>query len=300
MIQKQSCIEDAGDLVALETGLIGVLSALTASSIWSLSPGLISRYGKGTDATTLNMLRGLHAVFVLFLIFHLTINERWFVPEGIFIVYISAFFGPLLGDTLYIYSIKHIGGGNAVSISYTYIFFAQLYSYLLYGEQLRIQLILGSFIAIIGVYLVYSGQKNDIKITGFIAALGAALSWGMGATLSKLALNYGDPVTIALLRNLSTTISLLPITYNSAKKVFLDKEIQITAFITGGIGFGVGMTLFLTAINTIGVSATVLATSLTPVLGRILAKFIAGEKPSPKTYLGTIITSTGIFIGLYF
>ncbi|ABN69804.1 protein of unknown function DUF6, transmembrane [Staphylothermus marinus F1] len=284
----------------MQMEVIGVLSALTASSIWSLSPGLISRYGKGVDAITLNMLRSLHAVFVLFFIFLLTINDRWFVPEGILIVYISAFFGPLLGDTLYIHSIKHIGGGNAVSISYTYIFFAQLYSYLLYGEQLRIQLILGSFIAIIGVYLVYSGQRNDIKIIGFLAALGAALSWGMGATLSKLALNYGDPVTIALLRNLSTTISLLPITYNSVKKVFLDKEVQITAFITGGIGFGIGMTLFLTAINTIGVSATVLATSLTPVLGRILAKYIAGEKPSPKTYLGTIITSTGIFIGLYF
>ncbi len=283
--------------------LLGVIYALIASTLWSLSPGLISRFGRNIGSATLNMLRAFYGVVILLIIEVSLINDRWFYPSilGIGIIYVSAFFGPLLGDTLYIHSIKYIGGGNAVTISYLYIFFAQLYSYLLYRENIHLSIIIGSLIAITGVYIVYQGSGGDhLSIKGLILAIGAALSWGMGATLSKLALLFGDPATIALLRNTSTMITLLPITINEAGTVFRDKDITLTALVTGGIGFGIGMTLFLSAINIIGVSATVLATSLTPVLGRLFARIIAGEKPSIKTYIGTIITSIGIFIGVYF
>jgi DME family drug/metabolite transporter len=282
---------------------LGVIYALIASTLWSLSPGLISRFGRNIGSATLNMLRAFYGVVILLIIEALLVNDRWFYPSilGIGIIYVSAFFGPLLGDTLYIHSIKYIGGGNAVTISYLYIFFAQLYSYLLYRENIRLSIIIGSLIAITGVYIVYRGSGGDhLSIKGLILAVSAALSWGMGVTLSKLALLFGDPATIALLRNTSTMITLLPITFNEARTVFRDKYITLTALVTGGIGFGIGMTLFLSAINNIGVSATVLATSLTPVLGRLFARIIASEKPSMKTYVGTIITSIGIFIGVYF
>ena len=280
--------------------IIDISAALTASMIWSLAPGLISRYGGKTKSTVLNTLRAYYASIILLIYILFTLNNRWILIKGIPIIITSAFFGPLLGDTLYIKSIKRIGGGNAVSISYTYIFFAQLYSYILFNEKITIFMIIGTFISLLGIYVTYSGEKQKLVLKGLIYAIGASLSWGMGATLSKLALIYGDPVTVAFVRNLFTALTLSIFTYKYLPGTLKLKGVQLTAFITGGLGFGVGMTLFLTAISLVGVNATVLTTSITPVLGRILARIIAHEKPSTRAYLGTLTTSLGIFIGLYF
>ncbi len=280
--------------------IIGISAALTASMIWSLAPGLISRYGGKTKSTVLNTLRAYYASIILLIYILSTLNNRWILIKGIPIIITSAFFGPLLGDTLYIKSIKRIGGGNAVSISYTYIFFAQLYSYILFNEKITIFMIIGTFISLLGIYVTYSGEKQKLVLKGLIYAIGASLSWGMGATLSKLALIYGDPVTVAFVRNLFTALTLSIFTYKYLPGTLKLKGVQLTAFITGGLGFGVGMTLFLTAISLVGVNATVLTTSITPVLGRVLARIIAHEKPSTRAYLGTLTTSLGIFIGLYF
>ena len=280
--------------------VIGVSAALTASMIWSLAPGLISRYGGKTKSTVLNTLRAYYASLILLIYILLTLSNRWLSFEGILVIIISAIFGPLLGDTLYIKSIKRIGGGNAISISYTYIFFAQLYSFIIFNEEISLSMIIGTFISLLGIYVTYSGEKQKLVLKGLVYAIGASLSWGMGATLSKLALMYGDPVTVAFVRNLFTALALSIFTYKYLPGTLKLKGVQLTAFITGGLGFGVGMTLFLTAISLVGVSATVLTTSITPVLGRILARIIAHEKPSMKAYLGTLTTSLGIFIGLYF
>ncbi len=280
--------------------VIGISAALTASMIWSLAPGLISRYGGKTKSTVLNTLRAYYASLILLIYILLTISDRWLSFEGILVIIISAIFGPLLGDTLYIKSIKRIGGGNAISISYTYIFFAQLYSFIIFNEEISLSMIIGTFISLLGIYVTYSGEKQKLVLKGLVYAIGASLSWGMGATLSKLALMYGDPVTVAFVRNSFTALALFIFTYKYLPGTLKLKGVQLTAFITGGLGFGVGMTLFLTAINLVGVSATVLTTSITPVLGRILARIIAHEKPSMKVYLGTLTTSLGIFIGLYF
>ncbi len=284
--------------MSVEQYYLGVISALTAGSIWSLSPGLISRLGRGYPSKAINAARSLWGVLFLVFIIPLTGSSYIIDYNGVIVVYVSAVFGPLLGDLLYIKAIKRIGGGNAVSIGYFYIFFAQLFSAIAYGEVITIRLIIGTFTAIYGIHLVYSGEKTSYTKTGFIYAIGAALSWGLGATLSKAALQYGDPISIAFYRNLSVVITLLPFTVRNLAKLLTQRNGLLIGVITGGFGFGVGMTLFLYAITIVGVSVTALATSLTPVLGRIFARIIASEKPSRKAVLGTIVTALGIAVGL--
>ncbi len=131
--------------------VIGISAALTASMIWSLAPGLISRYGGKTKSTVLNTLRAYYASLILLIYILLTLSNRWLSSEGILVIIISAIFGPLLGDTLYIKSIKRIGGGNAISISYTYIFFAQLYSFIIFNEEISLSMIIGTFISLLGI-----------------------------------------------------------------------------------------------------------------------------------------------------
>ena len=276
---------------------LGVLAGLVASLLWSINPGLISLLGKKESTLLLNALRGLFAALVLLVPVSLWSSFYIGGYTGFAIIYLSAFFGPLLGDLFYIHSIKSIGGGNAVAISYSYIFFAQFFSHFFYGEKVSVRLVVGAVLALIGIQLVYYGEKSRFGLLGFALALSAAISWGLGATLSKLALRYGDPLVIAFYRNLSVFISLLPFTLGN-KYNWFSKNALIIGLVSGGLGFGVGMTMFLYGIEKVGVSLTTLVTSLTPVLGRVIAEHMAGEAASPQAYLGTLLSSIGIVIGV--
>lgn len=56
------------------------------------------------------------------------------------------------------------------------------------------------------------------------------------------------------------------------------------------------MYLFIYSVGSIGVSATAVATALTPTLTMVTAKFLAGEKPSVRHFLGVLTTSVGTLI----
>ncbi len=282
----------------MTTVVLGILAGLLAGTIWGLAPGIISRYGRGKPFYIINYARSMYAVILLTLMV-IALSLPPSIPHvGLFVIAVSAIFGPLLGDLFYIYSIQRIGGGNAVSIGYTYIFVAQVLSAIFYHEQLSLRLVLGTALALAGIYLIYSGEKQRLDKTGVAAAIAAALSWGIGATLSRLAVSYGAPFIVALYRNLTVLLILAPVSYRETHYVFT-KNGFIVGFIAGGLGFGIGMTLFLYAVKTIGVAVTALATSISPVLGRIFSRIIAGEKPSSRAVYGTLVSALGIFIGVY-
>ena len=247
----------------------------------------------------MSFLRSFFAVLTLLFILPVIHVSFTFSLEAILITFTSALLGPLAGAILYIKTIKLMGSGNAVTISYLYIFFAQLTSYVMLREKPAPTLYIGSLIALLGVYIVYRGESRVMSRSGIFYGLAAAILWGVASTILKIAANYGDPACIALIRNLFALLVLLPFAYGEARIVIRDKGVLLAAIISGSLGLGIGMWLFIYAMNMVGVSVTVLVTSLTPILTRILSVYIAGEKPTRKAYLGTVVTSTGILLGVY-
>ncbi|MEM3904864.1 MAG: EamA family transporter, partial [Sulfolobales archaeon] len=68
------------------------------------------------------------------------------------------------------------------------------------------------------------------------------------------------------------------------------------ATVTGILGFSLGVYLFVYSISTVGVSATAMATALTPVLSQITTKLLAGERPTKENVVGASLISIGITI----
>lgn len=278
--------------------MAGLLSAALASIVWGLAPVFIARFARHLSEYTISVLRSLYAVLVLAPI---VLYTRVFTlnAEGLLVIFVSALLGPFAGAISYIKSIKLIGSGNAVTISYLYILVAQFASYLLLREETSYTTYIGSIIALIGVFMVYSGEKHVMNYIGISYGLLAATLWGFASTILKIATKYGDPVYIAFMRNLFTVLILLPLTYRETARVFCDYRIVLTSLVSGALGLGIGMWLFIYAMANIGVSITVLITSITPILTRLFSVYIAGEKPSYRAYLGTVITSLGILLGVY-
>lgn len=276
--------------------LTSIMLPVLASAIWSLTPAVVSRYAKNVDPAFFTALRAGAALIVIAPIsLSNGIRFNYGLTHYMFLVVFSALIGPCLGDTLYTKAIQRIGGSLAVVISYTYIFVSQFFSVILLQEYLSIWIALGSIFAFLGVALAVLDSKIDgINLGGVLYSLGAALSWGFATVLIKFAQPYVDVLTMATIRLLIVFLALAPIGITSRSRIRISYGVVLALLVSGVLGWGVGMYLYIYSIYTLGVSSTVLATSLTPILSQITTKFIAREKPSAKVILGAILTSAGI------
>ncbi len=280
---------------------LGILSVLAASIMWGIAPAIIKIGVRShVDARGFNAVRVFVAAPVIAIIL-LVSGEPFIIPASMFgwlAILAASLLGPGLGDIAYIYSIREIGGGRAVTIGYTYILISQFLAVLLLREQPRIQLFIGSIIALIGVWLIAQEAKTESgSKKGVIAALIASAAWGFGSIANKYALYYVGPLTLSFLRILILIPLMILLGYRGLRKS-LDKRAFVMASITGVLSYGFGIPLFLYAINTVGVSVTVLVTALAPVLGKVFSVILAKEKIIIKGVIGTMTTVIGIIIGV--
>ncbi len=279
---------------------LGLLSVLVASIVWGIAPAIIKIGVRGhVDARAFNAIRVLIATPIIALIL-LFSHEPFTAPTTIYgwaAILAASLLGPGLGDIAYIYSIREIGGGRAVTIGYTYILISQFLATLLLGEHPGVQLFFGSIIALIGVWLVAQEAKTEAgSKKGVVAALIASGAWGLGSIANKYALFYVGPLTLSFLRMLILIPLMILLGYRSLRS--LDRRAVTMASITGVLSYGFGIPLFLYAINTVGVSVTVLVTALAPVLGKVFSVLLAKETLIAKGAIGTLVTVIGIIVGV--
>lgn len=278
----------------------GLLSVLVASIMWGIAPAIIKIGVRShIDARGFNAVRVFAGAPVIALILFFS-GETFSIPTSIFgwlAILAASLLGPGLGDIAYIYSIREIGGGRAVTIGYTYILISQFLAVLLLREQPGIQLFIGSIIALMGVWLVAQEARIEAgNRKGIIAALVASGAWGFGSIANKYALYYVGPLTLSFLRILILIPLMVFLGYRGLKSI--DKRATVMAGITGVLSYGFGIPLFLYAINSVGVSITVLVTALAPVLGKVFSIILAKERIAIRGIMGTLVTVVGIIVGV--
>jgi len=280
--------------------VIGYVAIVTASVIWSITPALVSRFSQYIKPFMFTALRTIIATLTLVPIAFL--NNFNYIPlssYALILIVVSGLLGPGIGDACYTKAIQRIGGSLSVVISYVYIFIAQFMAVVFLGEFMSISLVIGSVLAFVGIVVAVSSSNfGRVDIQGTIYSLIAALSWSSASVMVKLVLNYLDTFTVTLYRLAVTAVILSPIA------IFLEgipgrrviKQLIPIALITGILGFSLGVYLFVYSISTVGVSATAMATALTPVLSQITTKLLARERPTKENVVGASLISIGITI----
>lgn len=280
---------------------LGYVAIVVASVLWSLSPALISRYRSVVRPVTFTGLRALTAALsVSLVLFCFGMSSETIELNTLFLIILSALVGPGLGDVCFTKSIKILGGFTAVVLSYTYIFFAQAIAVVFLGESMRLPLVFGALLAFSGVVLVAGSDSSRLRIEreGVTYAVLASVSWGVSTAIIKVALRFVGEVFLTLLRLVVILVVFLPLGLvvegPPPKDIF--GRLLAVASATAILDWSLGMYLFIYSIGSIGVSATVVATALTPTLTTITAKFLAGERPSVRHFLGVLVTSVGILV----
>jgi len=280
-----------------------VTYSVLASLLWSLNPAIIQKYGRSIKPITFTGLRAIFASLVLTLVAVMLGRDLLASSmslSGVLLLIASAVIGPGVGDAAYAKAIKLLGGSLAVIVSYTYIFVAQLLAVVVLGEKIAWGLAAGTAISFSGIIIaVYRDSTNHrgFAASGLLYAFVASISWGIASFLIKpVYTEVPDPVFVALMRLIVVAVFFMIAGLREISSFNELKHQIVPASITGILGWGIGMTLFVHAIGVAGVSASVAATALTPVVSQITVALVNRARISWKHGAGAILVALGILM----
>ena len=176
----------------------GVLFALAASVLWSITVTLIKPITHTVSPFLINPIKNSIG-FILFILLFLIIDiPLWYdtlYNYEYVIILVSGSLGMVLGDTIFIYTLSKIGANRVAIVDSFSPLVIYVYSILLLQDQgLELIQIFGFFITITGLLiLTYEKDYKDInykvKRVGILLLLGAMACTGFGVVYLKTVLN---------------------------------------------------------------------------------------------------------------
>lgn len=284
--------------------------ALLASFSWAFAAILYRKaLFKSTNPLITNCLRTPIAILVLFCILILSGNLATFLasiyePNIILVLLIATIIMNIIGDTLYLISIRDVGVSIAYPLSYTYPIMVALIASIILKEKINIFLIFGTVLGILGVWLISQKTSNGNKISssnfiiGISSAIGASFSWSVGIVIFRIAVSNADPINVGTIKLLLLFMLSSPsiiLKHEDVKKT-IDKRTLMFAMVGGIFGVGIGDWFFYISLASVGAAIAAALTTSAPLLSVILAYLILKEKIVKKQIIGTILIVIGVLI----
>jgi DME family drug/metabolite transporter len=134
---------------------------------------------------------------------------------------------------------------------------------------------------------------------GELAALGAALSWTVSAVLYKKALSETKPISANIVRLVCTTAVLLLFLLVIGRfgvATSLPIDVAVLASVSGIIGLGLGDTLYMVSLKSIGVVRAVPITCTYPLFNLLWTSLLGEEQITISVVLGAVAIVLGIWL----
>jgi drug/metabolite transporter (DMT)-like permease len=289
------------------TNMLTLIYGLGAAVTWGLSNVLIKSQVNKLPVIQLLTVRAIVGACTSFGIYFIFASETGFtLIEPLIILgaagaVLTGYFG---ADILFVRALQDMPLSRVFPIQTSYPLIAASLAWIVFGDIISIQMIIGAVLVVIGVSLIGSEEPNQAKPLhrshqnrGIGLSLLSALGWGISAIFLRWILENHDPITINVFIGLITALTFVMVSRPTTTITFLKKDPRIIGVLCiAGIlgGTGISNLLFILAIHVAGVTqATVLACTA-PLFTLIFAILILGEKITLKLTLGTIFTVLGI------
>ena len=198
----------------------GILFALSASILWSITVTLIKPISNNISPFLINPIKnsvGLLLFFISFLIFDISLWYNELSRDEYIIILFSGALGMFLGDTIFIYALNKIGANRVAIVDAFSPIIIFSYSFLLLPNQaLNEMQIIGFIMTILGLLiLTYENDYEDInykvKRFGILLVLCAMMCTGFGIVYLKKVLNVINKTNYDIQVNLwVTAFRLIP------------------------------------------------------------------------------------------
>jgi drug/metabolite transporter (DMT)-like permease len=217
---------------------------------------------------------------------------------------VSGLIDSFLGTLLYMYALKRGQAHGAAALANTAPFWGVVTAVVFLGEPARYVTFLAALLVAAGAYFLIAPtgrQGHSGSIIGGLAALGAALFWGVAEVgPAKYCLSRGmSPAEFQLV--LVGTASLIwwaaALWRRPSGGWRLDPVGVWIAFFTAGLGFFLGWILWLSGLQLAEASL------LTPIRGGAMTIFafatsvvLLGERPKARSFLGAALAIAGVVL----
>src|SRR4030067_1654065 len=134
---------------------------------------------------------------------------------------------------------------------------------------------------------------------GEIAALGAAISWAVAPILYRQAWTSTDPVSanIVLCASNAAVMVLVLVGFGlTGALASLPMGVVAVTVVSGVIGLGVGDTLYMIGLKSVGVARTVPLAATYPLFSFAWATLLLGEPVTATAVSGTVVILFGIWL----
>ncbi len=287
----------------------GELSALFTAFLWTNSSIIFTAASIRIGSIQLNIDRMLMAILYLVITIIILQINIFLNPQQIILLALSGITGLIIGDTSLFNSFSEIGPRYTMLLYSTNPGIAAIFSYLILGESLGLNTIIGIIITICGVALVAFEKKintNQFQFNskGLFWGLMSAVGQGVGLVIAKMAFQYGELHCFAatLIRISTAAIIMILISmsfgrYKNPVKFYLKDKKSLKLVALGAfIGPYLGITLSFVALEhtSVGIAATLMSTI--PIMIIPISKYFYKEKISTISLIGSIIAVSGIAI----
>ncbi len=274
----------------------GLVLLLGAVASWSITPTLIS-LDKGRGNSVVG--NGARAILAGAILLPLVLSD--ISVSTLYSAAVVGLVGTVLGDTLYVSSLRIAGPGLAVPVAYSYIVISQLIGSLL-GEGIKPAVLLSAVVASLGVAIAYRSSRTSLAINGLVLAVGASLAWSMWVHLVDWAINdLGiDPVTLNALRTIISGCILLSISpaLLGLNRIISEVKNMPYTLASGILGYTIGGTMFYEAVKIVETYTAVIITAAVPVLAVVISSMSLKKEVEFQHILGALLVSASIFLAL--
>jgi DME family drug/metabolite transporter len=280
----------------------GEFYAIAAAICWSVA-AVFYKKGIGAGAIPAVIIRTFFAMFFLLVLFLIIRGGHFeFTLLGFIFLNLGGLFRLILGGAAYMKGLENISVSRFIPILFTFPLLTILLSALLLKETIRAEVVIGTVLIIIGIWILSRGKsttgEKNIK-RGVSVAVLAAFLYAFSIVATKTGLKDVDPFQSALI-SMPVPLALLYLYYSmntGAKTIFqFKKESYILLGLGGIVGMGFGSYFFFVSLTTIGAAKATGLAAITPVLSSLIALVTLKEKLNMALLLGTGATIAGIWI----
>jgi drug/metabolite transporter (DMT)-like permease len=159
--------------------------------------------------------------------------------------------------------------------------------------------ILAGMVCILGGGVVLSwggGQVEGARLWPALAIVGACLAWATDNNLTRK-ISASDPLQIASLKGLvaGPTSILLGM---AAGGHMPGSAYLIAGAVAGALGYGLSLTLFISALRQIGTARTAAYFSIAPFVGAVLSIVFLGDRMSGRLAAAGLLMAAGVWLHL--
>ena len=207
--------------------------------------------------------------------------------------------------TLFSFATLTLTAGTASVLNATAPMFSAIVAYIWLKDKLSLSAMFGLVIGFLGVYLLVSDNLHfDIEFTDksvennallpTLAAMLAALCYGISANYTKKNLSTIKPLALAAGSQISATTMLLPLSLFFIPETLPSSNAMWSVLLIGVICTGVAYILFFRLIAQLGPAKAISVTYLIPAFGILWGALFLGETISLMMLLGGGIILLGV------